>query len=699
MYTFIRSIYLAFVLVSFLNTATAQRVFVVNSTLDLADNNPGDGVCQWSANICSLRAAIMEANATANLAAGPDEIHFSGLVATPTVITLAIELPDITEAIKIDGSTGPGARVVVDIANDTLNGFSLAPGSDQSEIRGMTIGNGFHAIDIESNNNVIKENFLGTNPNGIDVGNYRGVKIGSGSGNTISHNVIGFGHVGVEISSYGEDNYIRSNFIGVSKGGENRANWNGILSYGDRNHIGGPLPEHGNLIGFNSGSGILLWGASGLAQYNSIGTNAAGDNLGYVPAVGCGIVVRGENATVLDNTIGLNVIGLEIFAADVTVQRNYIGVNAAGFDVGNTLGGMLITGRGSQIGGSKAEGNVIGMNGGYGIMMDPITNLATVQGNYIGTDAAGSDLGNSGDGIVLKGLSTDNVIGYGRTDAISNSLTYANSIAYNENGIVLDEQFGFWPFFNSIRGNHIYENTGLGIDLGDDGTTPNDVDDIDQNANEQQNHPDITRAWYNAGRDVVAVEYSVTSSDPSVLYPLNIDIYLADDASSGAGKTYIGTDVYTTANTVERFDIDAASVVWSSTDRVVLTATDADGNTSEFSPVSDELGGPGNSASLANWHDALQLDDKPEALRVVSAYPNPFNPQTTISLELPEASHVRVTVHNMLGRQVAQLHNDNLAAGISHTFTFDAPHLSSGVYLLRVAGEGFLETQKLVLLK
>ena len=69
-----------------------------------------------------------------------------------------------------------------------------------------------------------------------------------------------------------------------------------------------------------------------------------------------------------------------------------------------------------------------------------------------------------------------------------------------------------------------------------------------------------------------------------------MDVYIADDSTSGEGKTYIGTHEYTTPDDVVIFEIDAASVTWASEDVLVLTATDADGNTSEFSPVSEEIG-------------------------------------------------------------------------------------------------------------
>ncbi|MEM8483946.1 MAG: T9SS type A sorting domain-containing protein [Bacteroidota bacterium] len=83
----------------------------------------------------------------------------------------------------------------------------------------------------------------------------------------------------------------------------------------------------------------------------------------------------------------------------------------------------------------------------------------------------------------------------------------------------------------------------------------------------------------------------------------------------------------------------------------------------------------------------------------LTAYPNPFNPQTTLSLSLPVAQHVRVAVYDMLGRQVALIHDGLLDANQSHSFTFDAAKLPSGAYLVRVQGEGFVQSRRISLVK
>ena len=82
----------------------------------------------------------------------------------------------------------------------------------------------------------------------------------------------------------------------------------------------------------------------------------------------------------------------------------------------------------------------------------------------------------------------------------------------------------------------------------------------------------------------------------------------------------------------------------------------------------------------------------------LSAFPNPFNPNTTISFTLPEAQLVRLTVFNVEGRQVKQLVNGILSSG-SHQAVFEADNLPSGVYVARIESGNYTQSEKLLLLK
>jgi hypothetical protein len=81
-----------------------------------------------------------------------------------------------------------------------------------------------------------------------------------------------------------------------------------------------------------------------------------------------------------------------------------------------------------------------------------------------------------------------------------------------------------------------------------------------------------------------------------------------------------------------------------------------------------------------------------------NAYPNPFNPLTTIRYGVPERSRVSLVVYNTLGQQVAQLVNGEVEAGY-HEVRFDAAGLPSGVYLCRLQAGGHVEAKKLVVVR
>ena len=88
----------------------------------------------------------------------------------------------------------------------------------------------------------------------------------------------------------------------------------------------------------------------------------------------------------------------------------------------------------------------------------------------------------------------------------------------------------------------------------------------------------------------------------------------------------------------------------------------------------------------------------PSKLELSPAYPNPFNPRTVLRFTLPQTRHVRLTVQDVTGRQVAVLHDGILSAG-DHRVTFDGSALASGVYFAQLDTEEAAQTQKMLLIK
>ncbi len=88
----------------------------------------------------------------------------------------------------------------------------------------------------------------------------------------------------------------------------------------------------------------------------------------------------------------------------------------------------------------------------------------------------------------------------------------------------------------------------------------------------------------------------------------------------------------------------------------------------------------------------------PQAYALSQNYPNPFNPNTVVSSQLPVASHVRLVVYDVLGREVAVLVDERRAAG-TYRDSFDASGLASGVYFYRLVAGDFTAIRKMILLK
>ncbi|MCZ7608796.1 MAG: T9SS type A sorting domain-containing protein [Ignavibacterium sp.] len=76
-------------------------------------------------------------------------------------------------------------------------------------------------------------------------------------------------------------------------------------------------------------------------------------------------------------------------------------------------------------------------------------------------------------------------------------------------------------------------------------------------------------------------------------------------------------------------------------------------------------------------------------------YPNPFNPTTTITFNIPQSEKVTITVFDILGREVAELVNEQKETG-THTIKFDASNLTSGIYLYQIKAGDYSATRKLI---
>jgi len=653
----------------------ASTNFIVNSTAD-----PGTGVCDDAE--CTLREAITAANAHA----GTDTIAFNIPGAGPHTIRPTSTLPSITSPVTIDGYTQPGASANTEAFGDnavltieldgSLGGTFGSPsllsiGAGSSIVRGLVInrGSALYGISIDTNGgNTIEGDFIGTDIAGDAVlGNNQGVIIQFGSSNNLiggttpaARNIISGNSDGISLSG-GTGNMVEGNFIGTDHTGSNDlGNTIGIgVTASSNNTIGGTLVEARNVISGN-GTEIRMQADNNVIQGNYIGISVTGGAFNYSNTSVLGINIFNSTGNTIGgltsaarNVISGHSIGISLNSTpSTTVQGNFIGTDAAGTArLGNTSIGINVQSSNNTVIGGTATGagNLISANG-TGIQIAPGSGTAIqIQGNLIGTDVNGTaDLGNTGDGVsindsafaanvtiggtdpaarnVISGNDGDgislrgvtgtvvqgNLIGTG-IDGVSplgnsghgvhiagtsnntiggTSAGAGNRVAFNGasntfgGGVIIESSTST---NNSVRGNSVFANTcngtsangGLGIDLSSSGSgngpTLNDACDGDVGPNNLQNFPVLS---FSGG-----ILSGTLDSTANTTFVIEFFSNASPDSSGfGEGQTFlrsitVGTDAMCNASFNDvRFSTNVPAGQW-----ITATATDPNGNTSEFS--------------------------------------------------------------------------------------------------------------------
>ena len=88
----------------------------------------------------------------------------------------------------------------------------------------------------------------------------------------------------------------------------------------------------------------------------------------------------------------------------------------------------------------------------------------------------------------------------------------------------------------------------------------------------------------------------------------------------------------------------------------------------------------------------------PESFSLSAAYPNPFNPTTTLNFSIPVDSEVSLSIYNLQGKEVSTLISRNMYAGY-HSVVWDASFYASGLYFVKMISGEYIKTQKLMLVK
>lgn len=96
---------------------------------------------------------------------------------------------------------------------------------------------------------------------------------------------------------------------------------------------------------------------------------------------------------------------------------------------------------------------------------------------------------------------------------------------------------------------------------------------------------------------------------------------------------------------------------------------------------------------------AIEDDVQAHGFALTASYPNPFATRSQFELMVDRAQNVRVALYDLLGREVAVLHEGAVPAGVEHRVVIDASNLPSGTYLYRAVGETFAQTKQVTVVK
>jgi hypothetical protein len=335
-------------------------------------------------------------------------------------------------------------------------------------------------------------------------------------------------------SAFSTGNIVRGNFIGTTPAGLTglgNFGWGISINDASANTIGGTSASDRNVVvGNSSGALLIVASATGSANNNII----TGNYFGMMP--------NGTDS--LNNGDGL----LLTAAVGGTINGTTIGganPNARNLISGNSNGGISLTGAG--------VGNTV------------------IAGNYIGVAADGvTARGNAGNGIFMNGAHDTTVGG--------NTAAEGNVIAFNQiNGLNISNA---GTVRNRVLSNRIYANTFQAIDLiGTPGTTNNDAGDGDAGPNDLQNFPVLPTASNSPGplTTVAADLSSFAAGTYTIQFFASVN---CDGSGFGEGERLVGHFVNVASGGTSQFTLTEAVPVGQF---VTATATDALGNTSEYS--------------------------------------------------------------------------------------------------------------------
>lgn len=526
------------------------------------------------------------------------DISFSGFIWNGLTFSYADASNNVVSGcwIGVDSTgTNPAPNAYQGILVTSASGHNTFGGTTASA-RNVISGNAQYGIFIAGTNtggNVIEGNYIGSDPSGtIAVPNgYSGINIGGATtGNIIGGTTAGARNVLSGNDEYGiwisdtntSGNVVEGNYIGTDATGSNSLpnQFSGMIMAGSSSDN----TVSGNVISGNSGYGIFMTNTiDNVISGNEIGPDSAGTNSPGVQAIGIGILngttgnIIGGTTTTAGNVLSGNTT-YGIYISDPGTSNNIVEGNLIGTDVTGTNalpnGGWGIgiwSGAYKNVIGGATPGarNVISGNtgAGYGIAIGSASNNV-VEGNYVGTDISGEmAVPNLFAGVALESGSVGNTIG-------GSAAGTGNIIDYNYIGVAIYDPD---TTNNPIRGNSIFNNSWVGIDL--DGFPGNHAG-FEAGPDDWQNYPVITNAFGFGGSTIVK---GTLNSLPNDTYYIDFFANTVEESYGyGQGQLYLGTQTVTTSGAGNAFFAYTNNSANYSGQYISATATAATGDSSQF---------------------------------------------------------------------------------------------------------------------
>ena len=537
--------------------------------------------------------------------------------------------------------------------------------------------------------------------------------------------ISGNSEIGVYMEA-SDSNVVIGNFIGPDVTGSgtfaigdslfqaNGIEFNTVSKY---NRIGGTASGERNIISGNRVYGLIYYGnvSENTTIGNYIGTDVSGT---FAMPNATGICVDGgSNHNNIEKNVLSGNISYGIFIVTTgtyynTMKGNFIGTNYNGTDTIPNDAGLLIGGgaKYNVIGGTtSSDRNIISGNRYIGIeIADNLTDNNEIRGNYIGTDNSGNYAIANGIGVGLSSMPSYNVIDYNvisgnktiglilfensdsnfvsnnliglKSDGISDlgngtvGISIANGSKYNQigwennsNTIAYNDSVGIVIMdnetrFNKISANSIYNNGYLGIDIFPWGINANDANDIDTGTNELMNFPVIASVTKNSTTGYTYITGTLDTPNPTYV---TVEIFVSDNDALGygEGQVYLGS---ASVSGDGNWDFYVSGVDDSSL--ITTTATDAYGNTSEFS---------------ANFQTIVGISNKISANNEFVIYPNPFQSECFITNNLSESENYQVSISDISGKELRTFSSSEKVIKWNGKSN-DGIDLNSGIYFIKI---------------